>query len=127
MSCILTDWPVGAHGYGWQTDGTIRYAHRVAWEVEHGPIPDGMIIMHICDNRACVNLKHLKLGTHKDNQQDSINKGRHSIQNPEHVKRMKENLVEWNASEENMNNLSKARLKYVKMYGNPETKRRYNV
>lgn len=52
------------------------YAHRVAWELTNGPIPDRMCICHHCDNPPCCNPAHLFLGTQRDNVQDSITKGR---------------------------------------------------
>jgi hypothetical protein len=51
-------------------------AHRYAWELWRGPIPDGMNVLHACDNRACCNPSHLFLGTQKDNIQDMHAKGR---------------------------------------------------
>jgi hypothetical protein len=52
------------------------YAHRIAWEIYRGPIPDGMQVCHRCDNPPCINPDHLFLGTQRDNNYDCIAKGR---------------------------------------------------
>lgn len=66
-----------AIGYGrCGVDGTHAAAHRVAWELTNGPIPDGMFCLHTCDVRACVRPAHLFLGTQADNMQDMVAKGR---------------------------------------------------
>ncbi len=55
-----------------------RYAHRVCYEIHKGSIPKGMYICHKCDNRLCVNIEHLFLGTPTQNAHDMIQKNRHN-------------------------------------------------
>lgn len=67
-----------AGGYGQlRRDGHRVYAHRYAYELEHGPIGGGFVVMHSCDTPACVNPKHLTVGTHADNVMDKMRKGRY--------------------------------------------------
>ena len=54
----------------------VESAHRVAWELTHGPIPEGVSICHHCDNRPCCNPGHLFRGSQTDNMQDAAQKGR---------------------------------------------------
>jgi hypothetical protein len=70
--CVEWSGARSGDGYGAvYIDGKQRAAHRVAWEKAKGVIPDGMWILHRCDNPLCVNPDHLFLGTAKDNTQDS--------------------------------------------------------
>ena len=65
-------------GYGHvRYNGKIRKAHRLSYEEHNGPIPDGLSVMHICDNPACVNPHHLRCGTVYENNLDRDNKKRH--------------------------------------------------
>lgn len=64
-------------GYGRiKTGGRTYRAHRVAWELAHGPIPAGRVVMHTCDNRLCVRVSHLVLGSNEENMADMVKKGR---------------------------------------------------
>ncbi len=64
-------------GYGniWDS-GRTRSAHVVAYELGVGPVPEGLSVLHTCDNRKCVNPTHLFVGTTQDNIDDMISKGR---------------------------------------------------
>ena len=75
--CDLWTGPRTAGGYGRLTiGGSLHYAHRIVWQQDHGPIPDGLLVCHSCDTPACIAIDHLWLGTPADNQRDMAAKGR---------------------------------------------------
>lgn len=64
-------------GYGiLGVGGKLKKAHRVAWEIAHGPIPVGLCVLHACDNPPCAEVEHLWLGTQAENIADMNAKGR---------------------------------------------------
>src|ERR1044072_2511696 len=64
-------------GYGhFRVDGRRTYTHRFSFELNIGPIPKGLCVLHSCDNPNCCNPKHLFLGTRLDNNKDRTSKGR---------------------------------------------------
>jgi hypothetical protein len=81
-SCWLWTSAVDARGYGaFFMPGKPRMApkakaHRVSFELAHGPIPEGLDVLHHCDVRHCVNPKHLYLGTDRENMRDAVERGR---------------------------------------------------
>lgn len=69
------DWGYGQIGRGRCGERKIR-AHRVSWTLHFGPIPNGLFVLHSCDNPPCVRPDHLWLGTNADNNRDAASKGR---------------------------------------------------
>lgn len=68
---------IQTNGYAkFHLDGRPRWAHRVAWLLTHGPVPEGLLVCHHCDNPRCVRPDHLFLGTVQDNALDMVHKGR---------------------------------------------------
>ncbi len=57
-------------------NGKTVYAHRLAWELENGEIPADMQINHRCDNKRCIRVAHLYLGTHQENMDDGKERNR---------------------------------------------------
>ena len=66
------------HGYGKMTLGAKTHinAHRASYELKHGPIPEGMLALHHCDIKCCVNPDHIFLGTQQANMNDKVCKNR---------------------------------------------------
>ena len=84
--CITAPgWLIGHMGYRaiWR-ERRSWLAHRWAWTQAHGPIPEGMLVLHHCDNPECWNVDHLYLGTHTDNAIDRSKRKRHYQQQKTH-------------------------------------------
>lgn len=64
------------HGQVRGNNDKAEYTHRVAWELSYGPIPEGKVVRHTCDNPPCCNPLHLVLGTQKENIYDAIQRKR---------------------------------------------------
>lgn len=75
-------WPwMGAlfmNGYGaFSPKASVTFrAHKLAYELTHGVVPEGLLLRHTCDNPSCCNPNHLLTGTHKDNAKDRMERGR---------------------------------------------------
>lgn len=66
--CLVWTGCQDGQGYGMvQRRGRSHRTHRWMWEVVNGPIPEGMLVDHICWNRACINIEHLRLATRQQN------------------------------------------------------------
>lgn len=75
------EWTAGRTGVGYgvlrsDVGRTMLGAHTVSYRLHVGPIPQGLVVRHKCDNRLCVNPDHLELGTHADNVRDRDLRGR---------------------------------------------------
>lgn len=66
----------GGYGHIWH-DNKLQVVHRVSYMLCVGEIPNGMFVLHRCDNRPCCNPEHLFLGYDADNVKDMVQKGRH--------------------------------------------------
>lgn len=76
--CWIWTGTLSPMGYGiLSVRGVSRSAHRLAWELQRGPIPDGLVACHKCDMPCCINVDHLFIGTNADNTADMLAKGRY--------------------------------------------------
>lgn len=76
------EWTRATAGFGYGiirvggTPGRLVMTHRLVWELTNGPIPDGLCVLHSCDNPPCCNPAHLHLGTKADNMRERRERGR---------------------------------------------------
>ena len=75
--CLEWQRSTNLQGYGHlKVHGRLRLAHRARWELVNGPIPDGLFVLHHCDNPPCNEIAHLWLGTKTDNMADKVRRRR---------------------------------------------------
>jgi hypothetical protein len=84
-----------SQGYGsFSINGKTYLAHRISYTICHGDIPEGLCVLHHCDNRLCVNPGHLFLGTNFDNIQDMVRKNRQSHNTTNRITKLNIDQVE---------------------------------
>jgi len=86
------------NGYGqlyWQVRGKPQLAHRIAYQLTHGSIPEGQVVRHSCDNKCCCNPAHLELGSQGDNVRDGVRRNLAGVAKltTEQVKEIRDCLV----------------------------------
>lgn len=78
--CWLWSGALTQKGYGqFFLESENRAAHKVAYELNYGPIPAGFVVKHSCDNRNCVRPTHLTAGTQQSNIQEAVDRGRMAV------------------------------------------------
>lgn len=113
--------PHNDKGYGQiNAEKKTSYAHRFSWILHNGPITNGLIVCHHCDNPSCVRPDHLFLGTHKDNNADMLSKHRENFVQGENVGCAK-------LTNEQAEEIRKSYRRGVKGYGFIAIGRRFNV
>lgn len=83
QACWIWNGAVTTHGYGCVAHkGRVLGAHKVAYLISKGDVPQGLQVRHSCDKPLCVNPSHLSIGTLQDNMADKVARGRTQKENP---------------------------------------------
>lgn len=93
--CWIWNGVITHHGYGQiRINGIPTLAHRLSYELHHHPIPEGFWVLHICDNRKCVNPNHLYLGTSIENNRDARERSRYPVGLAHHQSKLTPDAVQ---------------------------------
>lgn len=107
--CWLWTGYIRPNGYGYfRLISGNTYAHRIAYIITHGDIPNKGVIMHSCDNPRCVNPKHLTAGTQYENIHDMISKGRGPVGDNHYMRRNPSNAIRVKGSNNPMSKLTES-------------------
>lgn len=78
--CIVWTGLLATNGYGKiSINGKTISTHRMAYILEYGHIPDGLVVRHLCNIKSCINTNHLQLGTQAENMMDVLNSDHNSF------------------------------------------------
>lgn len=107
---------IQSSGYGmFRVRAKYLYAHRIAWVMNNGVIPDGLLVCHRCDNPKCVRVDHLFLGTVRDNTLDAYKKGRVVVPHEAHLRALRDNPEKFVQGERNPNaKLTDEKVRYIR-------------